>query len=216
MTSHRLEAFSDGVMAIIITIMVLELAVPNVQKDGASADTLRALWGLRFVFISYVLSFAYLAIYWNNHHHMLFVTERISGGVLWANMHLLFWLSLIPFATAWMGENDFSRVPTAVYGAVLLMDAIAYYILQRSIIHSQGTQSLLARAIGRDLKGKASPILYATAIPAALWQPWLSYAIYVGVALMWIIPDLRIERAVVKEEEAEEVDGRGVPASRRP
>ena len=206
MTSNRLEAFSDGVIAIIITIMVLELAVPSIHEaNGEGADTLHALWELRFVFISYVLSFAYLAIYWNNHHHMLFVTERISGGVLWANMHLLFWLSLIPFATAWMGENDFAQVPTAVYGAVLLMDAIAYFILQRSIIHSQGEDSLLARAVGRDLKGKASPVLYAMAIPAALWQPWVSYAIYVGVALMWIVPDLRIERAVEEEEEAEEM-----------
>ena len=206
MTSNRLEAFSDGVIAIIITIMVLELAVPSIHETGGEgADTLHALWELRFVFISYVLSFAYLAIYWNNHHHMLFVTERIDGGVLWANMHLLFWLSLTPFTTAWMGENDFSSVPTAVYGAVLLMDALAYYILQRSIIHSQGEDSLLARAVGRDLKGKSSPILYGIAIPAALWQPWVSYAIYVAVALMWIVPDLRIERAVEEVEEAEEM-----------
>jgi uncharacterized membrane protein len=204
MTSDRLEAFSDGVIAIIITIMVLELAVPSVH-EAKGGDTLVALWHLRYVFISYLLSFAYLAIYWNNHHHMLYVTERISGGVLWANMHLLFWLSLIPFATAWMGENDFAKTPTAVYGAVLLMDAVAYYILQRTIIHSQGEGSLLARAVGRDLKGKLSPILYAIAIPAALWQPWVSYAIYVGVALMWIVPDLRIERAVKEEEEAQEM-----------
>ena len=159
------------------------------------------------MFISYVLSFAYLAIYWNNHHHLLFVTERISGGVLWANMHLLFWLSLIPFATAWMGENDFAQVPTAVYGAVLLMDAIAYSILQRSIIHSQGRG--LPPGPGpsvRDLKGKASPILYAIGHPgralAALGAPTRSTF---GVALMWIVPDLRIERAVEEEEEAEEM-----------
>lgn len=183
--------------------MVLGLSVPTIHKTS-NGDTLAALWQLRFVFVSYVLSFAYLAIYWNNHHHMLFVTERVSGAVLWANMHLLFWLSLLPFATAWMGENDFSEIPTAVYGGVLLMDAIAYFVLQRSIIRSQGKDSLLARAVGRDLKGKASPILYAVAIPAAIWQPWVSYAIYLGVALMWIAPDLRIERAIVEEEEAVE------------
>ena len=205
MTSNRLEAFSDGVIAIIITIMVLELSVPSIHSvNGAGNDTLSALWDLRFVFVSYVLSFAYLAIYWNNHHHMLFVTERVSGGVLWANMHLLFWLSLIPFVTAWMGENDFASTPTAVYGAVLLMDAVAYFILQRSIIHSQGDDSLLARAVGADLKGKVSPILYAIAIPAALWQPWVSYAIFVAVAVWWIVPDLRIERAVEEEEEQAE------------
>ena len=197
MTKNRLEAFSDGVIAILITIMVLGLAVPR-------GDQLGDLWHLRYVFIGYVLSFAYLAIYWNNHHHMLYVTGRVTGGVLWANMHLLFWLSLVPFATSWMGEGGFAHIPTAVYGVVLLMAAIAYYILQRVIIHSQGERSLLAEAIGRDLKGKASPILYAIAIPMAFVQPWAAYSIYVLVALMWIIPDTRIERAVAAREAAGE------------
>jgi len=195
MTKNRLEAFSDGVIAILITIMVLELTVPH-------GDQLGDLWGLRYVFISYVLSFAYLAIYWNNHHHMLYVTTRVTGGVLWANMHLLFWLSLVPFATGWMGEGGFAHTPTAVYGVVLLMAAIAFYVLQLVIIHSQGEGSLLAQAIGRDLKGKSSPILYAIAIPAAFWQPWISYGIYVLVALMWLVPDTRIERVVAAREAA--------------
>jgi len=195
MTKNRLEAFSDGVIAILITIMVLELTIPHGDKLGD-------LWGLRYVFISYVLSFVYLAIYWNNHHHMLYVTERVTGGVLWANMHLLFWLSLVPFVTGWMGEGGFAPTPTAVYGVVMLMAAIAFYILQRAIVHSQGEGSLLAKAIGRDLKGKASPILYAIAIPAAFWQPWVSYGVYALVALMWVIPDTRIARAVAAREAA--------------
>jgi uncharacterized membrane protein len=198
MTKNRLEAFSDGVIAILITIMVLGLTVPH-------GDQLGDLWGLRYVFISYVLSFVYLAIYWNNHHHMLFVTERVTGGVLWANMHLLFWLSLVPFATGWMGEGGFAHTPTAVYGVVLLMAAIAFYILQRVIIRSQGERSLLADAVGRDLKGKASPILYAIAIPMAFVQPWVAYGIYLLVALIWFIPDTRIERAVAAREAAWEV-----------
>jgi uncharacterized membrane protein len=196
MTKGRLEAFSDGVIAILITIMVLELTVPT-------GDRLGDLWGLRYVFVSYVLSFAYLAIYWNNHHHMLYVTTRVTGGVLWANMHLLFWLSLVPFATGWMGEGGFAHVPTAVYGAVLLMAAIAFYVLQRVIIRSQGEKSLLAEAVGRDLKGKASPILYAIAIPMALLQPWVAYGIYALVALMWIVPDTRIERVVAARERSQ-------------
>jgi uncharacterized membrane protein len=198
MTKNRLEAFSDGVIAILITIMVLQLTVPH-------GDQLGALWHLRFVFVSYILSFVYLAIYWNNHHHMLSVTGRVTGGVLWANMHLLFWLSLVPFATSWMGEHSGDHVPTAVYGVVLLMAAIAYFILQRSIIRSQGEKSLLAEAVGRDLKGKASPILYAIAIAMAFVQPWVAYGIYVLVALMWFIPDRRIEDAVVEREAAGEV-----------
>ena len=195
MTKNRLEAFSDGVIAILITIMVLELTVPH-------GDQLGDLWGLRYVFISYVLSFVYLAIYWNNHHHMLYVTGRVTGGILWANMHLLFWLSLVPFATGWMGESGFALTPTAVYGVVMLMAAIAFYILQRTIVRSQGEGSLLAKAIGRDLKGKSSPILYALAIPMAFVQPWVAYGVYALVALMWVIPDTRIARAVAAREAA--------------
>ena len=197
MTRDRLEAFSDGVIAILITIMVLELVVPH-------GSQLADLWPLRYTFISYVLSFVYLAIYWNNHHHMLYVTERVTGGILWANMHLLFWLSLVPFVTGWMGENHFAKTPTAVYGVVLLMAAIAYFILQRAIIRSQGEGSMLAKAIGRDLKGKASPILYAVAIPLAFVEPWLAYGFYVFVALMWIVPDRRIERIVAAEDRPRE------------
>jgi uncharacterized membrane protein len=203
MTRHRLEAFSDGVIAILITIMVLGLTVPNVH-EMKGGDTLAALWAEWQVFVSYILSFVYLAIYWNNHHHMLYVTERITGGVLWANMHLLFWLSLVPFATAWMGENDFAPTPTALYGVILLLAAAAYFILQNVIIHSQGKGSVLAQAVGRDLKGKASLALYALAIPAALVVPLASYLIYAPVAAIWLVPDKRIERAVaIREAERE-------------
>ena len=201
MTSSRLEAFSDGVLAILITIMVLELVVPH----GAH---LSDLWPLRFVFLSYVLSFTYLAIYWNNHHHMLYVTERVTGGVLWANMNLLFWLSMLPFVTGWMGENDFAAVPMAVYGVDLLLAAIAYYILQTVIIRSQGKDSLLAQAIGRDVKGKLSPILYALAIPLAFLQPWIAFGVYAAVAIIWIVPDARIERALAAREESERAAGK--------
>ncbi len=187
MSRNRLEAFSDGVLAIIITIMVLELKVPH----GAE---LVALAPLLPVFLSYVLSFVYLGIYWNNHHHMLHATQQINGTILWANLHLLFWLSLIPFTTGWMGENHFAAAPTALYGGILLMAAIAYWLLQRVIIAHQGEGSPLAKAIGRDLKGKLSPGLYLLAILAAAVDPRLSGAIYVGVALMWLIPDRRIER----------------------
>lgn len=187
MGKGRLEAFSDGVLAIIITIMVLELKVPHIGE-------LAALRPLIPVFFSYVLSFVFLGIYWNNHHHMLHTCERVTGGVLWANLHLLFWLSLFPFITGWMGENHFASIPTALYGAVLLMAAIAYYILQTVIIASQGKNSLLARAVGRDIKGKLSPILYLVAILAAFFEQWISDAIYVLVALMWLVPDRRIER----------------------
>jgi len=187
MGTGRLEAFSDGVLAIIITIMVLEMKAPH-------GETLAALVPLAPVFASYVLSFIYLGIYWSNHHHMLHVTRRIDGAILWANLHLLFWLSLFPFATGWMGENHFAPVPTAVYGAVLLMAAIAYLILQRRIIATQGPESVLAAAIGGDLKGRISPVLYALAIPAAFVSPWLAGALYVAVAAMWLAPDRRIER----------------------
>jgi uncharacterized membrane protein len=204
-TRHRLEAFSDGVIAILITIMVLELTVPTVAttRGGDSLAALLAEWQ---VFVSYVLSFAYLAIYWNNHHHMLYITERISGGILWANMHLLFWLSLVPFATAWMGENDFAPTPTALYGVVLLLDAGAYYLLQSVIIRSQGEGSLLKEAVGRDLKGKGSLALYAAAIPCALVVPLVAYAVYALVAAIWLIPDRRIERVVAATEARKEAE----------
>lgn len=186
MTRGRLEAFSDGVIAILITIMVLELKIPH----GANWEALRPVLP---VFLTYVLSFVNIAIYWNNHHHMLYVTEHVNGRILWANMHLLFWLSLIPFTTGWMGENHFAPLPTAVYGAVLLFAAIAYFILQRLIIAEQGTDSRLKAAIGKDIKGKISPLLYVAAIPLAFVNQWISDAIYVFVALMWLIPDRRIE-----------------------
>ena len=189
MSSTRLEAFSDGVLAIIITIMVLELKVPH----GADWPALTPLWP---VFLSYVLSFVYLGIYWNNHHHMLHVTRHVTGGILWANLHLLFWLSLVPFSTGWMGENHFAPLPTSIYGVNLLLAGIAYYILERAIIRSQGPHSVLAAAVGKDLKGKASPIIYALAIPAAFVSTWISGVLYVAVALMWLLPDQRIERAV--------------------
>jgi uncharacterized membrane protein len=187
MGTTRLEAFSDGVLAIVITIMVLELKVPH----DTSASALRPLVP---VFLSYVLSFIYIGIYWNNHHHMLHVTERVSGSVLWANLHLLFWLSLVPFVTAWMGENHFEGLPVALYGVVLFMAAIAYLILQQRIIASEGPGSRLARATRSDLKGQISPFLYLAAIGAAFVLPWISGVIYVGIALMWLVPDRRIER----------------------
>ena len=185
----RLEAFSDGVIAIIITIMVLELKVPH------GAD-LAAIAPLLPVFLSYVLSFVYVGIYWNNHHHMLHAARHVSGAALWANLHLLFWLSLVPFTTAWMGENHFATLPVALYGVDLLACAIAYYILQRALIACHGNESLIARAVGRDFKGKASPVAYVVAIGAAFVAPALAGAIYVGVALMWLVPDKRIERVL--------------------
>ena len=196
MTKNRLEAFSDGVLAIIITIMVLELKVPH-------GDDFAALKPLLPAFLTYVLSFLYVGIYWNNHHHLLHSTRQVSGGILWANLHLLFWLSLFPFATGWMGENHFTPMPTAVYGAVLLLAASAYFILQRAIIAQQGAQSLLAAAVGSDWKGKLSPALYLVAIPLAFVGPWLSAALYVSVALLWLIPDRRIERALQELPEKE-------------
>ena len=189
MGTTRLEAFSDGVIAIIITIMVLELKVPH---EGS----IEALRPLVPVILSYVLSFVYVAIYWNNHHHMLHVTKRVDGSVLWANMHLLFWLSLIPFATAWMGENGFASVPTAIYGVVLLNAAIAYYILAHIIMKREGPESTLARAYGRDWKGKVSPVLYVLAILLSFVHVGLAQAVFVLVAVMWLIPDRRIERLV--------------------
>ena len=189
MPTERLTAFSDGVVAIIITIMVLELKVPHGGNWAALAT-------LTPVFLSYVLSFVYVAIYWNNHHHLLHTCERIDGPILWANMHLLFWLSLIPFATGWMGENQFTQLPTALYGVALLMPAIAYYLLQIAIVHRHGPEGALAKALGGDFKGKVSPVLYVAAIAVAFIAPWISHAIYVLVALMWLIPDRRIEKAI--------------------
>ena len=189
MGKSRLEAFSDGVIAIIITIMVLELKLPH----GADWATLA---GLRPHFLSYVLSFIYLAIYWNNHHHLLHTVTRVDGLILWANNHLLFWLSLIPAATAWLGDNVPAAVPVAVYGVALLMPAIAYYLLQRAIVHRHGKHSALAVALGSDLKGKISPLLYLTAIGLAFVNAWLSIALYVLVAAIWLVPDRRIEKAI--------------------
>jgi uncharacterized membrane protein len=194
MKTTRLEAFSDGVLAIIITIMVLELKVPH-------AVELDALKPLLPVLLSYVLSFIYLGIYWNNHHHLFQITEEVSGGILWANLHLLFWLSLFPFTTAWMGENHLAAIPTAIYGFVLLMAAIAYYILQKTIIAKEGRGSLLAQAIGKDWKGKLSPLFYLAAIPLAFVSSWIASALYVLAALLWLIPDPRIERKLEKHKE---------------
>ena len=189
MTTTRLEAFSDAVIAIVITILVLELKVPHEPE-------LSALRELVPVFSSYVLSFVYLGIYWNNHHHMMVLTDRVNGAILWANLHLLFWLSLVPFTTGWMGENDFAAVPTAVYGVDLLLAAIAYFILQTTIIAQEGPDSRLKAALGRDLKGKASPVLYVAGILLSFVAPWAGLAIYVFVALMWLVPDRRIESVV--------------------
>ena len=187
MAKGRLEAFSDGVIAIIITIMVLEMRVPR-------GDTVQALGPLLPVFLSYVLSFVYVGIYWNNHHHMLHTCSAVTGAMLWANLHLLFWLSLFPFATGWMGENHFAAAPTALYGVVLLMAAIAYLLLQRTIIRAQGHDSILKKAIGRDWKGKVSPALYLAAIVVALRSPRIADAAFVAAALIWLIPDRRIEK----------------------
>lgn len=193
MGTNRMEAFFDGVVAIIITVMVLEMKVPH----GESIETLSPLIP---VLSSYVLSFLYLGIYWNNHHHMMQACHRATGSMLWANLHLLFWLSLVPFTTGWMGENQFAALPAAAYGVVLLMAAIAYWILQQRIIASQGEGSVLKKAIGNDWKGKLSPVLYVVAITLAFLSPWLSVAIYVFVALMWVVPDRRIERVLVGKE----------------
>jgi TMEM175 potassium channel family protein len=187
MTNDRINAFSDGVIAIIITIMVLELKVPH----GADRAALSALLP---VFLTYVLSFIVIAIYWNNHHHMFYLTDRITGGILWANLHLLFWLSLMPFVTGWMGENHFAPLPTALYGVVLMMAGVAYYILSQTIIRSQGPSSKLKAAVGDDAKGRISVVLYLLAIPLAFVNQLISDAIYVFVALWWLVPDRRIEQ----------------------
>jgi uncharacterized membrane protein len=193
MGKGRLEAFSDGVIAIIITIMVLEMKVPH-------GEDLQALRPLVPTFLSYLLSFVYVGIYWNNHHHMLHATNRVTGPVLWANLHLLFWLSLFPFVTGWMGENHFAAAPSAIYGVVLLMAAIAYWILQQTIIASDGPNSLLKKAVGRDWKGKISPVSYLLAIVVSIWSPWGAQGIYVLMALIWFVPDRRIEHAIRNRE----------------
>lgn len=193
MGKNRLEAFSDGVLAIIITIMVLELKAPHSSEFAALAPLLP-------VFLSYVLSFIYIGIYWNNHHHLLHTVGHVTGGILWANLHLLFWLSLFPLATAWMGENHVAPAPTAAYGFVLLMAAIAYYILQRAILAREGRGSLLASALGRDWKGKLSPLIYLAAMALAFVSPWIAAGLYVFAAFLWLIPDRRIERKLDRRE----------------
>jgi TMEM175 potassium channel family protein len=185
----RLETFSDGVIAILITIMVLELRIPR----GSSASALHPVVP---VFLTYVLSFVILGIYWNNHHHMLRAAQRINGTILWANLHLLFWLSLFPFFTGWMGDNHFATLPVAAYGGVLLLAAIAYFLLQTAIVAEHGADSTLAAALGRDIKGKASPVIYAVAIPLAFADRWVAVALYVVVALMWLVPDRRLESRI--------------------
>ncbi len=194
MEKNRLEAFSDGVLAIIITLMVLEMKVPH-------GSDFQALKPVLPVFLTYVLSFIYVGIYWNNHHHLLKAARRVNAGIMWANLHLLFWLSLFPFVTGWMGENHFTSLPSALYGGVLLFAAIAYYLLQKRIILSEGCDSRLATAIGSDLKGKLSPILYAAGIAASFFQPAIGGGIYTFVALIWLIPDRRIERALAQAGE---------------
>jgi uncharacterized membrane protein len=189
MGKGRLEAFSDGVIAIIITIMVLEMKVPH-------GENVQALRPLLPTFLSYLLSFVYVGIYWNNHHHMLHATGKVTGPVLWANLHLLFWLSLFPFVTGWMGENHFAKAPSALYGFVLLMAAIAYWILQQTIIASDGPHSVLKRAVGRDWKGKLSPAIYLVAMIASLRASWIAQGLYVLIALIWLVPDRRIEHAL--------------------
>ena len=189
MGKSRLEAFSDGVLAIIITIMVLELKVPH----GAALEALQPVWG---VFLSYVLSFIYIGIYWSNHHHLLHTVQRVTGGILWANLHLLFWLSVVPFVTGWMGENHFAPAPTAVYGVVLLMAAMAYWILQQVIMRAQGPQSLLKKAVGGDWKGNLSPLVYIVGIAVATTAPWAAGVLYALVAVIWLVPDRRIERVL--------------------
>jgi uncharacterized membrane protein len=186
MSKSRLEAFSDGVIAILITIMVLDLKIPR-------GDGLEALRPLLPVLLNYALSFVFLGIYWNNHHHLLQAATRINGSILWANLHLLFWLSLVPFVTNWMGENHAASAPTAAYGSVLLAAAVAFTILVRAIVHHEGKDSVLAEAVGRDWKGKVSIVIYASAIPLAFVRPWIAAALYVAVALIWLVPDRRIE-----------------------
>jgi uncharacterized membrane protein len=191
MNTRRIEAFSDAVLAIIITIMVLEMKVPH----GAEPTALRPLIP---VFLSYMLSFVFLGIYWNNHHHLLHVTTRVSGTILWANMHLLFWLSLVPFVTGWMGENHFAPAPTALYGVILLLAALAYLLLQHAILVQEGPDSILATALGNDWKGRSSPLIYVIAIALTFLHPWIAGALYVFAAVMWLIPDRRIERSLAR------------------
>jgi uncharacterized membrane protein len=200
MTKARLEAFSDGVIAIMITIMVLELKVPEGAGWGTLHEVLPA-------FLSYAMSFIYLGIYWVNHHHMLHATGRVNGKILWANLHLLFWLSLVPSTTGWLGEHPYDKVPTAVYGIALLLPAIAYYVLQNTIIAAEGPGSRLAAAVGRDRKGKISPFLYASGIALAFVHPWLADAVYVLVAAIWLVPDPRIEARLTHHDEAARVAG---------
>jgi uncharacterized membrane protein len=194
MSKSRMEAFSDGVFAVIITIMVLEMKAPR----GVELEALRPVIP---AFLSYVLSFVFLGIYWNNHHHLLQAVRRVSGGVLWANLHLLFWLSLTPFVTAWMGENGFAQLPVALYGVVLICSAIAYYILARVLIAQHGKDSAIAIALGKDVKGKASVVIYATAIPVAFAEAWIACALFVLVAIIWLVPDRRIEKVLAEREE---------------
>jgi uncharacterized membrane protein len=201
MSKGRLEAFSDGVLAIIITIMVLELRAPHDAK-------LEAIYELKHSFLSYVMSFIYIGIYWNNHHHLFQAAHRVNGAVLWANLHLLFWLSLVPFATSWMGSSEFQATPVAAYGAVLLMAGVAYFILAHRLIPLHGEESHLARALGRDIKGKLSVAIYAVAIPLSFVQPYLAIALYVVVAVIWLVPDRRIETVLEHPKKAQpEEDG---------
>jgi uncharacterized membrane protein len=193
MDTNRLEAFSDGVLAILITIMVLDLKVPH-------GSDVHAIQPLLPVFFTYVLSFIYIGIYWNNHHHLLRASDTVTAGIMWANLHLLFWLSLLPFVTGWMGENHFTPLPSAVYGGVLFMAALAYYILQTLIVSAHGGRSKLARSIGSDSKGKLSPVFYAVAIGVSFYRPWMAGCIYLGVALMWLIPDRRLQRVVEEKK----------------
>lgn len=197
MKKGRMEAFSDGVLAIIITIMVLEMKIPH-------GDDFVSLKPLVPVIVSYILSFIYIGIYWNNHHHLLHTVTRVTGDVLWANLHLLFWLSLVPFVTGWMGENQFAAMPVALYGVVLLMAAVAYYILQNRIVKKHGKNSVLAKAIGNDVKGKMSPVLYILAIFSTLFSSWVAGGLYALVAIIWLIPDKRIERILDEEPEPTE------------
>jgi len=196
MKRGRLEAFSDGVLAIVITIMVLDMKVPQ----GADWTALSELWP---VFLSYVLSFIYVGIYWNNHHHLLATVDRVDGSIMWANLHLLFWLTLVPFVTGWMGENEFAQIPTTLYGSVLIMAGVAYLILQSRILATQSSQSALRREIGKDVKGKLSPLLYLAGIVAAQFAPMIAFGIYGLVAVLWLVPDKRIERALRQSDQHE-------------
>jgi uncharacterized membrane protein len=196
MKRGRLEAFSDGVLAVAITIMVLEMKVPQ----GADWSALSQLWP---VFLSYVLSFVYIGIYWNNHHHLLSTCDRVDGSIMWANLHLLFWLTLVPFVTGWMGENEFAPIPTTLYGVVLILSALAFLILQTRIVAAQSPESALRRELGSDLKGRLSPALYLAGIFIAQYAPMIAFGLYGAVAIVWLVPDKRIERAVRESEQSE-------------